>query len=60
MENPQQTTTDQDVLSIILPIIDMEKFMIKSEGWEHECKLTAECLHDTGVIIIRDHVNINV
>ncbi len=40
-----------------MPIIDFNKFLIKSEGWEKECKLTAECLHETGILVVRDPVN---
>ncbi len=39
-----------------LPIIDVEKYLNKSEGWKAECKLVAECLHDTGVLCIKDPV----
>ena len=39
-----------------MPIIDFKKFLDRSEGWEKECKLTAECLHDTGILVVRDPV----
>lgn len=39
-----------------MPIIDFKKFLDKSEGWEKECKLTAECLHDTGILVVKDPV----
>jgi len=38
-----------------MPIIDMDKFMNRREGWENECKLTADCLHDTGIIVVKDN-----
>jgi hypothetical protein len=40
-----------------MPIIDLRKYLNKSEGWERECKLTADCLHDTGILVVRDPVN---
>jgi hypothetical protein len=40
-----------------MPIIDFRKFINKSEGWERECKLTADCLHDSGVLVVRDPVS---
>ena len=40
-----------------MPIIDLDKFLHKKSGWEIECKLTAECLHDTGILVIKDPVN---
>jgi hypothetical protein len=43
---------------LTLPIIDFQKFLNKSEGWEKECKITAECLHDTGVLCVKDPVKI--
>ena len=39
-----------------MPVIDLKKFLDKSEGWEKECKLTAECLHDTGILVVKDPV----
>lgn len=43
-----------DVLS--LPTIDVNKYLNKSTGWEKEAKLVADCLHDTGVLVIKDPV----
>jgi hypothetical protein len=40
-----------------MPIIDIDKFNNKSQGWESECKLLADCLHDTGIIVIKDRVS---
>lgn len=42
-----------------IPTIDLDKFLNKSQNWERECKLAAECLHDTGIMIVRDPVRIN-
>ncbi len=42
---------------LTMPIIDFKKFLDRSEGWEKECKITAECLHDTGILCIRDPVS---
>jgi hypothetical protein len=39
-----------------VPTINFDKFMKKSQGWEQECKLAAECLHDTGILVIKDSV----
>lgn len=39
-----------------LPIIDLDKFINRREGWESECKILAECLHDTGVLCVKDSV----
>lgn len=44
---------------LTMPVIDIEKFVNKSEGWEKECKITAECLHDTGILVVRDPVRMN-
>jgi hypothetical protein len=41
---------------LLMPIIDMDKFMNKREGWEKECKLTADCLHETGILVVKDNV----
>lgn len=43
---------------LTLPVIDVNKYLNKSEGWQKECKLVADCLHDTGVLCIRDPVSI--
>lgn len=40
-----------------LPIIDVEKYLKKSNGWEAECKLVADCLHETGILCIKDPVS---
>lgn len=37
-----------------LPIIEVGKYLNKSQGWESECKLLADCLHETGVLAIKD------
>lgn len=41
-----------------VPIINFDKFINKSQGWEQECKLAAECLHDTGILVVKDSVQI--
>jgi hypothetical protein len=41
---------------LTVPTIDLDKFTNKREGWEKECKLTADCLHDTGILVIKDSV----
>ncbi len=42
---------------LTMPIIDFKKFLNKGEGWEKECKTTAECLHETGILVVKDPVN---
>lgn len=44
--------------TLSLPEVDVQKFLNRSKGWENECKTVSECLHDTGVLVIRDPVNI--
>jgi len=39
-----------------IPTIDLDKFLNKGQNWESECKLAAECLHNTGIMIVRDPV----
>lgn len=39
-----------------IPTINLDKFMNKSQGWEQECKIAADCLHDTGILVVRDSV----
>jgi len=39
-----------------VPTIDSDKFINKSQGWEQECKIAAECLHDTGILVVKDKV----
>ena len=41
---------------LTMPIIDFDKFLNKSQGWEAECKLTADCLHDTGILCVKENV----
>jgi len=43
---------------LTMPVIEFSKFLNKSEGWEKECKTTAECLHETGILVVRDPVRI--
>ena len=42
---------------LTMPVIDFKKFLDRSEGWEKECKLTAECLNETGILCIKDPVS---
>lgn len=42
---------------IDMPVIDIDKFMNKSQGWEKECKAAADSLHNTGIMIVRDGVS---
>ena len=45
-------------LDLTLPVVNVDKYLNKSEGWQKECKLVADCLHDTGVLCIRDPVSL--
>ena len=42
-----------------VPTIHLDKFINKNQGWEQECKLAAECLHDTGILVVKDSVKFN-
>jgi hypothetical protein len=53
-----QNKAFSDVLD--LPAIDVAKYINKSQGWEKECRLVAECLNQSGVIAIRDPVRLFV
>eukprot|EP00347_Sterkiella_histriomuscorum_P013073 403366126 len=37
-----------------VPIIDVEKYLNKEDGWEVECDKVAECLHKFGILIFKD------
>lgn len=37
-----------------LPIIDVNKYLNRVEGWEKECKIVSDCLYETGVLCIKD------
>lgn len=37
-----------------VPIIDVQKFLTKEEGWEIECDKVAESLHKYGILIFKD------
>jgi hypothetical protein len=45
------------VPDLAMPVIDMHKYMTKSEGWEKECNTLAECLHETGIVVVKDRVS---
>jgi hypothetical protein len=36
------------------PVIDLQKFFEKSEGWQKECDKVAASLHKFGILIVRD------
>lgn len=43
---------------IVIPTVDVEAFMNKSEGWEEQCKIAAESLHKYGIVVMKDsHIN---
>lgn len=44
--NPQSTEE--------VPVINIQAYFDKSEGWEEECKKVADCLHNFGILVIRD------
>jgi hypothetical protein len=39
-----------------LPVCDFDVFLNKKEGWEAECKKVADCLHRTGMLVVKDFV----
>ena len=41
-------------MALELPSVDAQKFLAKAEGWEEECKKAAECLHNYGVVVMKD------
>ena len=47
-----------NVDTLDMPIVDIDKFLNKGENWERECKTAAECLNQSGIMIVRDTVNI--
>jgi hypothetical protein len=47
-------------MNLDIPTINLEKFINKSQGWEQECKLAAECLHDTGILVLQDSVKFEI
>jgi hypothetical protein len=57
LKNSKYTFSSQD---LTMPIIQLDKYINKSQGWEQECKLASECLHDTGILVIKDSVKINL
>jgi hypothetical protein len=56
LKNSIFTFTTQN---LTIPIIQLDKYLNKSEGWKQECKLASECLHEAGIIILRDSVKYN-
>lgn len=48
----------RNVSELTLPVIDAKKYINKSENWESECKLVAQCFHETGVLAVLDPVSI--
>jgi hypothetical protein len=50
------TIRNFSVGELTMPVIDLAKFINKSEGWKEECKLVGECLHETGILVVRDPV----
>jgi hypothetical protein len=52
------TIKNFSVSELSMPIIDLSKFINKSEGWEKDCKTVGDCLHDTGILVVKDPVNI--
>jgi len=47
-------------MNLEVPTINLEKFINKSQGWEQECKLAAECLHETGILVLQDSVKLKL
>ena len=44
--------------SIEIPTIDFDKFLNRREGWQNECKIVADCLNETGILVVKDPVKI--
>lgn len=42
--------------TIEIPTIDFDKFLNRREGWQQECRLVADCLNETGVLVVKDPV----
>ena len=36
------------------PVIDLQKFFERSDGWQKECDKVAASLHKFGILIVRD------
>jgi hypothetical protein len=53
----KQTIRNFSVKELSMPIIDLTKFINKSEGWEKDCKTISDCLHETGILVVKDPVN---
>ena len=47
-------SSSNDTLEV--PIIDFDLFLNKREGWQNECKKVAECLNQTGILVVKDPV----
>jgi isopenicillin N synthase-like dioxygenase len=41
-------------MALELPSVDAQKFLEKAEGWEEEAKKAADCLHNYGVVVLKD------
>ena len=55
-QTPQAANKNYKVSELTMPVIYMDKFMNRSEGWEKECKTLAECLNETGIMVVKDKV----
>lgn len=53
MITPENLKAEADALTEI-PIIDVVKYMDKSEGWEQECKNVALSFHKYGILKFKD------
>eukprot|EP00455_Lapot_gusevi_P046127 TRINITY_DN601_c0_g1_i4.p1 TRINITY_DN601_c0_g1~~TRINITY_DN601_c0_g1_i4.p1 ORF type:complete len:363 (+),score=141.14 TRINITY_DN601_c0_g1_i4:114-1202(+) len=52
MENDQKSVAVTE--SVQLPIIDLDLFLNKGEGWEQQCALVCELLHKYGILFVKD------
>jgi hypothetical protein len=37
-----------------IPVIDVKAYLEKLPGWEVECQKVAFCLHNYGILVVRD------
>jgi hypothetical protein len=48
------SSSSNDTLEV--PTIDFDLFLNKRPGWQDECEKVANCLHQTGILVVKDPV----
>ncbi len=48
------SSASNDTLEV--PTIDFDLFLNKRPGWQDECEKVANCLHQTGILVVKDPV----